>query len=117
MNGIITANGTKGVSASVGVTGAGPGAGGGIYITCRNFAGTNAAASISAKGGDGGASDGAPGGGGGRIAVVYRRTLSYSGTFSVTNGATTGGGYSGMTPGTLVLRFLPPPKGTVLLVK
>ncbi len=98
INGTISANGANGISY------AGGGSGGGIYIRCNTLDG---AGSIRADGGN--SSSGGGGGGGGRIAVRCLFTR-YLGTCSVTNGT----GYQPGQVGTIYWRIQAP--GTLFRV-
>ena len=131
LGGSILANGNAGAQYS------GGGAGGSIWIVCREFSGT-ATAVLSANGGNG-ANWGGGRGGGGRIAVwhdlwegSYARLLNeetWSGVRMATEydkylGAATvaqGTGGNSLTPdaapGTLVFLSVPPPPATVIVVR
>ncbi|MBI3986821.1 MAG: hypothetical protein HY343_07880, partial [Lentisphaerae bacterium] len=98
LDGSLTANG-----GNLGQLNQGAGAGGGIYVQCRNFTGA-AGIRLSAVGGSKGAA-GVGGGGGGRIAV-WRTTDSYLGGTVVTGGW--GSTFaSTTTPGTVVWVSMP----------
>ena len=130
LGGSILANGAVGAQYS------GGGAGGSIWIVCREFSGT-ATAVLSANGGNG-ANWGGGRGGGGRIAVwhdlwegSYARLLNEE-TWSGVRLATTYANYLGAAtvvqgtggsvtpdagPGTLVFLSVPPPPATVIVVR
>jgi len=110
INGTVSANG-----ANSGNTSVGGGAGGGIYILCRSFAGSGTIrANGGAASGDGNGWSG--GGGGGRIAV-WRMTDDWQGSLSVSNSVA--GGYSlgnPGQPGTVVIGT-PLPSETLIIVR
>ena len=104
----MTADGANGASLQ------GAGAGGGIYLACRTFAGAGA---ITARGGVGGLYSGS--GGGGRIAVAYADTNNWSGTLSYAAGSVNGGtgGNANGTAGTIVWTYAPPPTGVLMMLR
>lgn len=107
-NGTITANGQNPGAQGWG----GGGSGGGVYLSARTFAGTNASAVVRADGGNAASAIYGGGGGGGRIAVwrgVGRHY--YQGAFSATNGT----GYANGEPGSIVFVDVPA-RGAFLIV-
>ncbi len=101
VNGRISANGTF-LTSALGGNRAGGGSGGGIYIACSIFAGTNG--TVSAAGGWAGQSF-PGGGGGGRIAIVVDTNAQASASpvsvqFQCGGGLGQSGGFNG-TPGTV----------------
>lgn len=106
LRGTISARGQQGVASH----NAG-GSGGGIYLICRRWAGSNGI--LQASGGPSGGEN-RRGGGGGRIAV-WRMTDTYSGT--ITTNVTGGAGIDfPVGPGTVVFGQIPAP-GTLLLLR
>lgn len=102
-SGTLTVNGTitmKGGSTSS-CSGQSAGAGGSVYLTAGTFAGSG---SINANGGDygGGCGNSAAGGGGGRIAIYYSSSNTYSGTAPTVNAGAAGGSGTGQT-GTCII--------------
>lgn len=129
VNGAITANGGNGGTYN------GGGAGGSIFISCNTFEGSGTGA-LSAKGGDKGAVyTSLGGGGGGRIAVWYSVPAEYAAGIAAGSnmkkaavsdshpdflGATTrdgGTGYNDGEPGTIVFITVPPPVGTIIVLR
>ena len=108
LNGMISAVGGGGVWKS------GAGSGGGIYITCNTFAGTNAR--LIANGGSALSSSYAGGGGGGRIAVWRMRDLSVGLSTNVAGGSASGTGISTGGVGTVFMGWFPLP-GTVITIR
>ncbi|MBI3986084.1 MAG: hypothetical protein HY343_04150, partial [Lentisphaerae bacterium] len=105
----IVARGTVTVEGAVTATGedttvnaTGAGAGGGIFIIAREFAGSSG--SVNARGGSCSSTGG--GGGGGRIAL-WRAYDTFAGSLNFTNGTHVGGGGSNGYPGTLFLGWAP----------
>ena len=104
LNGLLSANGQ-------GSSYAGSGSGGGIYIRCKRFAGSNGL--MNAMGGSAGAGGG---GGGGRIAVSRERDLTSPPDTTWTNSVAGGsGGYTGSV-GTIYFGS-PAPSGSVFKLR
>ena len=134
MDGTFNADGAKGVP-----NWGGPGSGGAIWVICQGFSGGSTAL-MTAKGGDG-VNGNYSGGGGGRIAVwhqiaegresvaaelmqgVARHAVlsdsldTYLGAVSVTNGHFTAAAVPPPQVGTVVFVEIPPPSGTMFLVR
>jgi len=117
VDGTISADGYRGYAHS-----GGGGAGGSIYLTAKSFAGVGSLGAIGGYATGGGVSGG---GGGGRIALWGKASgwsggpsldLTAADYLTVTNGASQGVGATTGTVGTIVF-FVPPPAGTVILIK
>ncbi len=95
-SGSVTVNGTISANGGYGNARGGDASGGGIYITCRVFGGTNGIVRAEADNGAQGFAEGG-GGGGGRIAVIYDTAAQsnapdHSVRFSVNRSTSYGGG-------------------------
>ena len=134
MDGTFNADGAKGVP-----NWGGPGSGGAIWVICQGFSGGSTAL-MTAKGGDG-VNGNYSGGGGGRIAVwhqiaegresvaaelmqgVARHAVlsdsldTYLGAVSVTNGHFTAAAVPPPQVGTVVFVEIPPPSGTMFILR
>jgi len=120
-SGTVTLDGAiKASGAPAGIrTWSGGGAGGTIYVRCRQFAGA-ATGNMTAKGGAGDSDGG--GGGGGRIAVWWEEHI-YAGTPTIiSNGTSVDGGLGTVHPdgdgasGTVYWGLIPP-RGTVISIR
>ena len=134
MDGTLNVDGAKGVP-----NWGGPGSGGAIWVICQGFSGGSTAL-MTAKGGDG-VNGNYSGGGGGRIAVwhqiaegresvaaelmqgVARHAVlsdsldTYLGAVSVTNGHFTAAAVPPPQVGTVVFVEIPPPSGTMFILR
>jgi len=102
IEGVISANGTKGASGTEDRGGGGGGGSGGGILIRGNYVNISSTATLYANGGDGGngvgySGDGGGGGGGGRIKVFYDELLDFDGDWSVDKGlkGIKGGGQNG----------------------
>ena len=136
--GIVTVDGTIDAKGRRGFGLGGGGSGGAIFIDCSSFDGGTDAL-LTTQGGEGDSTHGG-GGGGGRIAVWWGMTAlqrqalladpdnpavlpklvtastleTFLGTATATNGLA---GYTPGVPGTVVFLTVPPPSGTLILVR
>jgi len=135
---VVTVDGTLGADGRAGVDLSGGGSGGSIWIDCYRFSGGSDGL-LTAAGGSAGEHGGS--GGGGRIAVWWglaegaRQALlsdpdnpnavprlsvtnepvaGFDGIVTATNGST---GFDVGTPGTIVFLNVPPPAGTIIMVR